>query len=104
MTSSRVVSFARDRGLELAVRSGGHSRAGYGTTDGGIVIDLSGMKAVEIDADAKTAWVETGITRASTPTAPASTDWSPASRQRLGRNWRHHARQAASASSSARTG
>ncbi|HEY3192833.1 MAG TPA: FAD-binding oxidoreductase [Solirubrobacterales bacterium] len=59
---SRVVSLARDRGLELAVRSGGHSRAGHGTTDGGVVIDLSGMKALDIDADGKTAWVETGIT------------------------------------------
>src|SRR5215218_861264 len=59
---SRVVSAARDAGLELAVRSGGHSRAGYGTSDGGVVIDLSGMRAVDIDADAKTAWVETGIT------------------------------------------
>ena len=49
-------------GLELAVRSGGHSRAGYGTSEGGIVIDLSAMKALDIDADAKTAWVETGIT------------------------------------------
>ena len=59
---SRVVSLARDAGLELAVRSGGHSRAGYGTTDGGLVIDLSGMKGLEIDADAKTASVEAGIT------------------------------------------
>ena len=58
---SRVVSVARDAGLELAVRSGGHSRAGYGTTDGGLVIDLSGMKGLEIDADAKTASVEAGI-------------------------------------------
>jgi FAD/FMN-containing dehydrogenase len=59
---SRVVSLARESGLELSVRSGGHSRAGYGTSEGGIVIDLSGMRAVDIDADAKTAWVETGIT------------------------------------------
>ncbi|MGC1814978.1 MAG: FAD-binding oxidoreductase [Solirubrobacterales bacterium] len=58
---SRVVSVARDAGLELAVRSGGHSRAGYGTTDGGLVIDLSGMKGLEIDADAKTASVVAGI-------------------------------------------
>jgi FAD/FMN-containing dehydrogenase len=58
----RVVTLARENGLELAVRSGGHSRAGYGTTDGGIVIDLSAMKDLDIDADAKTAWVGTGIT------------------------------------------
>src|SRR5215213_3210879 len=57
-----VIRFARESGLELAVRSGGHSRAGYGTSEGGIVIDLSGMRALEIDAGGKTAWVETGIT------------------------------------------
>ena len=57
---ARAVNRAREGGLELAVRSGGHSRAGYGTTDGGIVIDLSGMNAIDIDADAKTVWVETG--------------------------------------------
>jgi FAD/FMN-containing dehydrogenase len=57
-----IVRAARERGAELAVRSGGHSRAGYGTTDGGIVIDLSGMKSVDIDAGAKTVSVETGIT------------------------------------------
>jgi FAD/FMN-containing dehydrogenase len=61
---ARVVTLARATGLDLAVRSGGHSRAGYGTSDGGIVIDLSGMRAIDIDADAKTAWVQTGITAA----------------------------------------
>lgn len=66
---SRVVSLARDGGFELAVRSGGHSRAGYGTTDGGIVIDLSRMNALDIDADAKTAWVEPGITAGEYTTA-----------------------------------
>jgi FAD/FMN-containing dehydrogenase len=59
---ARVVRFARESGLELAVRSGAHSRAGYGTSEGGIVIDLSGMRALDIDADAKAAWVQTGIT------------------------------------------
>ena len=39
---ARAVNRAREGGLEVAVRSGGHSLAGYGTTDGGIVIDLSG--------------------------------------------------------------
>jgi FAD/FMN-containing dehydrogenase len=59
---ARVVTAARETGLELAVRSGGHSRPGYGTVDGGLVIDLSGMNSTDIDADAKTAWVETGAT------------------------------------------
>ena len=58
---ARVISFARESGLELAVRSGG-SRAGYGTSEGGIVIDLSGMRALDIDADAETASVQTGVT------------------------------------------
>ncbi len=58
----RAVSFAREGGLELAVRSGGHGFAGHGTSNGGIVIDLSGMKGLEVDEDGRTAWVETGIT------------------------------------------
>ena len=57
-----VVNAAREGGLELAIRSGGHSRPGYGTVDGGLVIDLSGMDGVEIDADHGTAWAETGVT------------------------------------------
>jgi FAD binding domain len=47
---SRVVTLAGETGAELALRSGGHSRAGHGTSEGGIVIDLSEMNAVEIDA------------------------------------------------------
>ncbi len=57
-----VVNAARDGGLELAVRSGGHGRSGYGTVDGGLVIDLSRMNGVEIDADGEAAWVQTGAT------------------------------------------
>jgi FAD/FMN-containing dehydrogenase len=57
-----VVNAARESGLELSVRSGGHSRAGYGTVDGGLVIDLTGMNSTEVDAEAKTAWVQTGST------------------------------------------
>src|SRR3954464_2530358 len=59
---SRVVNLARETGAELAVRSGGHSRAGHGTSEGGIVLDLSAMNAVEIDADGRTAWAQTGVT------------------------------------------
>jgi FAD/FMN-containing dehydrogenase len=57
-----VVNYARDHGLELAVRSGGHSAAGHSTVDGGIVIDLHDMKALEIDPANGTAWAETGLT------------------------------------------
>jgi FAD/FMN-containing dehydrogenase len=59
---ARVVTAARETGLELAVRSGGHSRPGYGTSEGGLVLDLSAMNAVEIDSDGRSAWVETGAT------------------------------------------
>lgn len=57
-----VIGFARDQGLELAVRSGGHSVAGHGGSDGGIVIDLSRMKGLDIDVEARTAWAESGLT------------------------------------------
>ena len=57
-----VVSLARDSGSELAVRSGGHSGPGFGVSEGGIVLDLSAMKALDIDADDRTAWAETGLT------------------------------------------
>ncbi|HXJ63181.1 MAG TPA: FAD-binding oxidoreductase [Actinomycetota bacterium] len=59
---ARVVEVARETGSELAVRSGGHSPAGHGTTDGGIVLDLSGMKAMDVDVDGRTAWAEAGLT------------------------------------------
>ncbi len=60
--AARVVSLARDTGLELAVRSGGHSTAGHGVSDGGIVLDLSDMRRLEIDPQTRTAWAETGLT------------------------------------------
>jgi FAD/FMN-containing dehydrogenase len=59
---TRVVSTARESGLALAVRSGGHSIAGYGVSDGGIVLDLSRMKALDVDVERRTAWAETGLT------------------------------------------
>ena len=57
-----VVTLARDTGIELAVRSGGHSAAGYGVSEGGIVLDLSDLKGLDIDVDGRTAWAETGLT------------------------------------------
>jgi FAD/FMN-containing dehydrogenase len=61
---ARVVSLARETGVELAIRSGGHSVAGYSTTEGGIVLDLSNMKDLQIDVENQTAWAEAGLTAA----------------------------------------
>jgi len=66
---SRVVSLARETGLELAVRSGGHSAAGHSVSDGGIVLDLSNMRGLDIDAQRRTAWAETGLTTGEYTTA-----------------------------------
>jgi FAD/FMN-containing dehydrogenase len=60
----RVVALARDAGGEVAVRSGGHSIAGQSVSDGGLVIDLSAMRRMDVDVDARTAWAETGLTAA----------------------------------------
>lgn len=69
---SRVVSLARETGLPLAIRSGGHSGAGHSATDGGIVLDLRDMKALDIDVDGRTAWAETGLTAGEYTTATAA--------------------------------
>jgi FAD/FMN-containing dehydrogenase len=57
-----AVRAAAEGGLDLAVRAGGHSVPGFGTTDDGIVIDLSAMKEIQIDADARVARVQAGCT------------------------------------------
>jgi FAD/FMN-containing dehydrogenase len=57
-----VVTFAQESALPLAVRSGGHSGAGHGTVDGGVVLDLRDMTELEIDPEGRTAWAETGVT------------------------------------------
>jgi FAD/FMN-containing dehydrogenase len=59
---AHVVTLARETGTELAVRSGGHSNGGLGVSEGGIVIDLRDMRAIEIDVAGRTAWAETGLT------------------------------------------
>ena len=61
---SRVVALARDTGMPLAVRSGGHSGAAYSVVDDGIVLDLADMRALQIDAERRTASAETGLTAA----------------------------------------
>jgi len=56
----RTVDFARSEGLPLAVRGGGHSIPGFSTVDGGIVLDLSPMKGVRVDPEARTVAAEGG--------------------------------------------
>jgi len=66
---ARVVALARETGLELAVRSGGHSLAGHSVLDGGIVLDLSAMHALDIDTEARSAWAQAGLTAGEYTTA-----------------------------------
>ncbi len=59
---SRVVIDARAAGAQLAIRGGGHSPAGHGVSDGGVVIDLSALRSFELDAASRTAWAAGGLT------------------------------------------
>jgi FAD/FMN-containing dehydrogenase len=59
---ARVIELARETGLELAVRSGGHSIPGHSTNVGGIVLDLRDLNGLEIDVDGRTAWAGGGLT------------------------------------------
>ena len=57
-----AVNFARDNGLLLAVRGGGHNIAGHAVCDDGLMLDLSLMKSIQVDAAARTARVAPGAT------------------------------------------
>src|SRR5919106_541168 len=57
-----VVNLAREHNVELAVRSGGHSVVGHGVSEGGIVLDLSARRDLQLDVDGRTAWAEAGLT------------------------------------------
>ncbi len=57
-----AVTFARERGLDLAIRGGGHSVPGFGTCDDGVVIDLARMRGVRVDPASRTARAEGGAT------------------------------------------
>ncbi|HEX2025173.1 MAG TPA: FAD-binding oxidoreductase [Actinomycetota bacterium] len=60
--AATVISTAADAGVELAVRSGGHSTAGHSTTEGGIVLDLGLLRDLNIDVADRTAWAGSGLT------------------------------------------
>jgi FAD/FMN-containing dehydrogenase len=57
-----AMRFANEHDLLVAVRSGGHNIAGKAVADGGLLIDLSGLRGVRVDPAARRAWVEAGAT------------------------------------------
>jgi FAD/FMN-containing dehydrogenase len=57
----RAVDFARTHGVRVSVRGGGHSAPGYGTNDGGLVIDLSAMKGIRVNPDTRTVQAQGGV-------------------------------------------
>src|SRR5262245_9892166 len=54
------VNFAREEGLRLAIRSGGHNVAGSAVCDDGLVVDLSAMKGIEVDPEARSVRAQPG--------------------------------------------
>lgn len=69
---AHVIGVARETGLELAVRSGGHSNSAFGVTEGGIVIDLRDLRDLDIDVEGRTAWAGAGLTAADYSKAAAA--------------------------------
>src|SRR5215211_3403272 len=59
---AKVVAFARDHDLLLAVRGGGHNGAGLGTCEGGVVIDLGALKDIDVNPRARTVRIGGGCT------------------------------------------
>jgi len=57
-----AISYARENGLDLSIRGGGHNIAGSALCDNGVLIDLSNMKTVSVDAQNRRAYVEPGAT------------------------------------------
>jgi FAD/FMN-containing dehydrogenase len=57
-----AIALAREAGLEISVRGGGHNVAGLAVTDGGLMIDLAEMKGIHVDADAQTIRAQGGVT------------------------------------------
>ncbi len=57
-----AVDLAREQGLDLSVRGGGHSVPGFGTNDGGLVVDLAGIRGIHVDPERRTARAGGGAT------------------------------------------
>lgn len=72
-----VVRHAVETGTELAVRGGAHSVPGFGTADGALVADLSGLSSVTADPAARTARAGGGVTWGNSTRPPARTGWRP---------------------------
>ena len=62
-----AVNFAREQGLDLSIKAGGHNVAGNAVNDGGLVIDLSQMRGVHVDPDTRTVRVQGGATWGARP-------------------------------------
>ena len=89
---AQVVRVARETGLPLAVRSGGHS--GAGVVDDGLVIDLRDLDELEIDVEGRTAWAGSGLTAVEyTTDGRRARPRDRVRRHRLGRARRDHARR-----------
>ena len=99
-----VIAAARDRGVDLAIRGGGHSVPGFGTVDDGLVIDLSPMKGVRVDPAKKVAWVGGGATWGMSTTRPTRSAWPRPAGSSPRPGWRASRWVAASATSPAAWG
>jgi FAD/FMN-containing dehydrogenase len=70
-----AVSYGRENGLRVTARGGGHGVAGTALNDGGLVIDLSELKGIDVDPAQKTARVEPGVTLGSSMARPRPMVW-----------------------------
>lgn len=64
----KAVDFVRENGLQLSIKGGGHNIAGLALSDGGVTLDMSGLKGVEVDAESRLARVGPGCTLADVDT------------------------------------
>jgi FAD/FMN-containing dehydrogenase len=70
-----AVNYGREQGLDIAIRGGGHNGAGLASVDDGLVIDLSAMNGVEIDAANRTVEIGGGPSAVSVVLAPIGSNW-----------------------------